>query len=220
MTLLVVAYASIEPLFEVGFGSGFGETSFATLYSVLMLSATSWVCFQIARQRDQETVGSGNRAGFFWRFVGYAFAFLALDEGLQIHENLDRLLHIILGVTENAWTDRIDDLIVLGYGLAGMAVLVRYRSEILRVPNTKWYLAFAFFLFLITVTFDILSNRDEYLDWLNLEGQTRETVRFFATLAEEGGKLFAISALLVGFASAFQPNIAESDLSRSADLSN
>jgi hypothetical protein len=204
-TFVVVAYAGLG----AGFGSGFEEASFATAYSVLMMAAASWACFQVAKQRDAET-GGQDGVRFFWRFVGFAFAFLALDEGLQIHENLDKLVHIILGLTETAWTDRIDDFLILGYGLAGVAFLIRYRSEILRVPNARWYLGLAFGLTLVSVTFDVLSNRNEYLDWLNLHGQAREDVDFFADLMEEGGKLFAVSALLIGFASAFNPTVKRS----------
>lgn len=200
-TLLVVIYASLDPVLGIGFGSGFDELSFATLYSVGLLGATAWVCFQLAELREGAWRDGRFHARFLWRFLGWAFVFLALDEALQIHENLDKLIHIILAMDETAWTDSIDDVILLSYGLAGLAILVRCRAEVFRVPAARRYLALAFGLFLVSVVFDVLTNRKAYLDWLELEGQARDGVSAFAAIVEEGGKLFTGAALLVGFGS-------------------
>lgn len=199
-TFLVIAFASIRVIFGIILGSGFEEASLATLYSVCLLMLTAWICFQIAGER-QSRAGASN--AHFWRFVGVAFAFLAMDEGLQIHERLDHLIHLVFGITETAWSDRIDDLIVIGYGIAGVAILFRFRTEISETPGSIRYLAIAFCLFLVSSVIDVLTNRNEFLDWFQLQGQLRFTVEVLAEIVEEGGKLLAVTALLLAFSAAW-----------------
>jgi hypothetical protein len=146
LSALVIVYGSLDGLIGLGYGSGFGELSIATLWSVILLGMTSRVCFRIADLR----LGTGTEGTayprFFWRFVAFSFAFLAIDEALQVHENLDKLVHLLAGLRETALTDRIDDAIVLIYALAGAIVLIRYRRELERVPGTLGRLAVAFAL--------------------------------------------------------------------------
>lgn len=57
-----------------------------------------------------------------WAIIASGFLFLAADEVLRIHENLDQLIHYVFGLKETNLTDRIDDLIVGMYGLVGIGV--------------------------------------------------------------------------------------------------
>lgn len=199
LTALVIVYGSLEGLFGVDYGSGFGELSVATLWSVLLLGMTSRVCFHIAALRSGTGADGTRGPRFFWRFVAFSFAFLAVDDALQVHENLDKLVHQIAGLSETALTDRLDDVIVLGYALAGAIFLLTYRDELERVPGTIGRLAIAFALALVSAAFDVLTNRSEYLDWMGLQGQLRQMVDWAATVIEEGAKLLAGATLLLTF---------------------
>ena len=75
-------------------GAGLNEKSFATVFSVALLWMTSRTCFKINRVKtEQDTHATGSSdARVIWLFLGYSFAYLALDELLQIHENIDKYL--------------------------------------------------------------------------------------------------------------------------------
>jgi hypothetical protein len=163
------------------------------------MGLTSWVCFQIADLPDTHGKEGTREYRFFWRFVAFSFAFLAVDDGLRVHEHLDKLLHFIFGIEETGLTDRLDDLIVLCYIVAGGVILYRYRSEITRVPGTAPLLAVAFLLALVMVVLDTLSGRMDYLDWFELKGRTRRTVHALITITEESAKLLGGATLLVTF---------------------
>lgn len=199
LTALVIFFGSLEAFFGLGYGSGFDERTVATLWSVLLLGLTSRVCFQIANLRSGAGADGTRTPRFFWRFVAFSFAFLAIDDGLQVHENLDKLVHLVAGLRETALTDRFDDAIVLAYALAGAVFLIRYRNELERVPGTVVGLAIAFALALVSAAFDVMTNRSEYLDWMGLEGQVRDMTDSAATIIEEGAKLLAGATLLVTF---------------------
>lgn len=197
-TVAVILFGSLE-LVGFSYGSGFGETSVATLWSVLLLGMTSWVCFRVAADYVDNRQESYRGARLFWRFLAFSFAFLALDDGLQVHEGLDKLIHWSLGLEETAVTDRLDDIIVLAYALAGAFILYVNRSELVRVPGTVELLYVAFGLAVTSAFFDVLTNRQEYLDWFGVEGATRESIAFLSTIAEEGTKLLAGATLLFTF---------------------
>ena len=181
---------------------GFAEHSLATFYSVLMLVGISLIAFHTARLRARQTNGPATHAPLFWRLVGVSFLYLALDEGAQIHEHLDRWFHQALGIAETAWTDRIDDLILLIYGMAGLVLIYLFRSEMLRSEKVRRYLVYAFLLFLITVLLDVLTNRSEYLDVMGLTGRLRQWVGFATNSLEEIIKLLVGATLLLSFAEA------------------
>ena len=193
---------------------GLGEHSFATYYSIALLVGISLIAFHTARHRAEDTDGSKRHAPLFWRLVGLAFLYLALDEGLQIHENLDRWFHRAFSVSETAWTDRIDDLILLFYGCVGMAMIYVFRTEMLGSAKVRRYLVNAFLLFLITVLLDVLTNRSEYLDWMGLTGSVRQWVGVSTNALEEIIKLFVGATLLLAFSEASRAlgrNTAQSD---------
>jgi len=198
ITCAVLLYASLKPLFGFGFGSGFDEGTVATLYSVILLGTIGWVCFRIGKARA--AAGAPGQTRPFWRFVGAAFVFLALDEGIQIHEGLDDLLHILLIGEETAWSDRIDDVIVLAYGLAGAALLVRHRQE-LRISGIDLRLiAIAFGVFLVSGLVDIATNRSEYIALIGLGDLDEVMLENIEEAIEESTKLIAGALLLLGFA--------------------
>jgi hypothetical protein len=59
-------------------------------------------------------------------------AFAALDELAAIHETLDKQVHHMLHVQETSLTDRLDSVLVSGYGLIGLLTLYVFRQEVYR----------------------------------------------------------------------------------------
>src|SRR5688572_11940819 len=66
----------------------FGEKRLQTLASVAVLFWSAGVCLAIALQRIPHTPFAP-----FWRNAAILFAYLGLDELLQIHENIDKAIH-------------------------------------------------------------------------------------------------------------------------------
>lgn len=91
------------------------------------------------------------------------FVFLAIDELVEVHEHLDEWIHLWLGVRETALSDRLDDMIVALYAIAGMAALALARDEIRpfreALPATAGGLA----AFGVMVVVDALTNRPDVI---------------------------------------------------------
>ena len=182
-------------------GAGLNEKSFATVFSVALLWMTSRTCFKINRfKTEQDTHATGSSdARVIWLFLGYSFAYLALDELLQIHENIDKFIHYVSGMEETGWSDRIDDLILLIYGVVGLVVLFIYRAEILTAPHLLRFLRLAFLFAVVSLVVDAVSTNEGYLASMQIDESLHRTVKGWVKLLEESTKLLAGAALLSGF---------------------
>nr|WP_319398940.1 hypothetical protein [uncultured Carboxylicivirga sp.] len=75
-----------------------------------------------------------------WLMISKGFTFLALDEILLIHENIDKWIHAFFQITQTHLTDRIDDFIILLYGIVDGLLMIKNRRLFL---NNKPGLALA-----------------------------------------------------------------------------
>ena len=114
----------------------FGEGRAIDVMSALFLSVAgsfAWACFLLRWQ----TLGEGR---LFWMLLAVGFLFVALDEMLEFHENVDYWLR----GTWVGWPPLFrnwNDVIVISYGLGGIALLARYWREIARLPQAFILLA-------------------------------------------------------------------------------
>jgi len=100
----------------------FDELQPFTFYTGGLLMIIAFVCHQCHKLASAEHKG-------VWLVMCVGFAFLAADELMQIHENLDRRIHHLLGADPNHWlTNHLDDLLVLAYGAAGIWYFARHRQ--------------------------------------------------------------------------------------------
>ncbi|SDE92147.1 hypothetical protein [Limimaricola pyoseonensis] len=178
----------------------FRESGIVTYGSVLLLAAISWTAFRIGRIRRDRAKPLLRDPRAVWVAIGAGFAFLALDDLAQVHENLDRLIHYILGMEQTALTDRLDDAIIGLYGLAGLAVLWLCRSELRRFGGLLPWLGLGFSLLALQVVIDLISNGSEWLDLLDIAEARRPLWADVLGIVEEAAKLFAEAAFLSGFA--------------------
>ncbi len=214
----IVAYTllaiTVSLLVGVAFGDislGFDESNVATLASVILLSLTAFTSFRIHKIRTPQIDGSWRDPAHIWAIIGAGFVFLALDDGLRLHEQMDNWFHRLSDREESAYTDRIDDLIILAYGLVGLAVLYAYRSEIIRVKGFVTLLAIGFVLFFLQVGIDAVTNRDEYLTILEVPREHFRTTREWMQVLEESVKLIAEAFFLAGFIHVLRHDSAVSD---------
>jgi len=133
---------------------------------------------------------------FVWLLIALGFLFLAVDEVAKIHESLDRFVHRILQRPETALTDRLDDAILLGYGLSGVAVLYVYRSELISYRTVLPLVICGFVLFLFMGLLDALVNRPDVFLFMGISQEGSASLGKWIGGVEEGLKILAEAAFL------------------------
>ena len=115
---------------------------------------------------------------------------------MLIHEQLDKLLHVLLGLENNAMTDRIDDAIVGLYGIVGLIVMVFYRNELKQYRSSLRYLVLGFLFLYLMVAVDTLINRDDILLMAMTPGAVERAYPWLEVL-EEGAKIISEAFLVI-----------------------
>lgn len=181
----------------------FGERHLMTWISGFQLAATAWFAWKIWLERKAGEIFKWKNPSTVWIIMSFGFFFLTLDELAKIHENLDALVHKIFNLTETAITDRIDDLLLLLYGLIGIAVLFRYRSEFLKYRKSFNFLFIAAMLSVISIFLDVLANRVDILNFVLKDELLALKVFEWAGLVEDILKIFAEIFFLGAFIRCF-----------------
>jgi hypothetical protein len=182
----------------------FRESSYTTWVSGAQLLAIGLLAWKIWRRRGGWLFPDGwKEPSFLWFLIAIGFFFLSVDELVQVHESVDRSIHDLLGLTETAVTDRLDDVLVAGYGLIGLAVLFVYRHEF-RLLRPDFVLIIAgFILMSLMVVLDIVSSDTEIFA-LFVSAEAARTLAGWAAAAEDAFKLLAEAAFLAAFYSAYR----------------
>jgi hypothetical protein len=179
--------------------AGFFWTEVFEVVSVIVLLAIAAVCARIyaVRRRPEATWFGGTER--IWLLISLGFVFLALDEALSIHEAIDVLIHRVLAMRETWFTDRIDDIIILVYGVLGILILFAHRAEFRGLAGYRRYFVVGFLLLAVMVALDLLSNRRDFLHATGLAHSWVPSVHHVLEVAEEVAKLLAEGAFLLGF---------------------
>lgn len=162
-----VACIVLEPVFHIYKRRPFDEDGALTLLSFCLLLLTSMLTFRIWRLRKGADAFRLLDKRTIWLLMAVGFLYLAVDEKSLLHEGVDISLHKMLGITPDAFTSRLDDLLIGLYGLIGMAALWLYRAEILRFPSCLRLLVIGFAGLFLSVLSDTVSSRSDFLEaWL------------------------------------------------------
>lgn len=207
LTWLVLADVTIWTL-AVIFGKTpatyMAEGKLISFVSAAHLVAIGVISFALYRRRQAQEAASPTAATSgpgksfrLWLLTGLGFLFLAVDELAQGHEHIDDLIHWLFQMQPTLLTSRLDDLIVLLYGVSGLAVLIYYRREWKQVSGFKPYLAAGFILFLLMVAVDMGTSRMDLLNALFPGKENYMPVYKWLNAIEEGFKVLA-EAMLVG----------------------
>jgi hypothetical protein len=117
----------------------------------------------------------------FWFAMAALLAWTAGDDLFVLHERVDRALHAGLDLDpDHPVTDRLDDLIVAGYGVAAVALAYRHRGRLASLPWTVLILAVASGLFALMVLADTLHVSKTLEDALKVLAGTLILVGFLA----------------------------------------
>jgi lipopolysaccharide/colanic/teichoic acid biosynthesis glycosyltransferase len=141
-----------------------GDNRLVSDFSALQLLVVAWLAAAIfhARKPAAETP-LWQQPRLVWLLIALGFCFLTADQLFDLHEGMDNVLHTLFRIRETAWTDRIDDFIVMGYGLCGLGVLWAYRHELAKFFGLLPFLAFGFVFFGLSAVCDVASNRPDFI---------------------------------------------------------
>lgn len=185
LLMLVAGYVVYENL-----SKHYREGSIGTHISILLLSLIALTSFQIFLHRQKRVI---------WLLISLGFVFLAFDDGLLIHERLDKALHRLLDIRQTKLTDRLDDALIGLYGLIGAFFMYRYREEILQYKVLLRYLGMGFAILAVYVATDIATNDDEFLLWLGFPETSMDFLGRSLGGFEDFCKLMAEAVFLAGF---------------------
>lgn len=178
----------------------YGEFQLVTFISFIKLLAISRVNWNIFKSKGGTVRGINfNNDYALWLIISAGFLFLALDDLFLIHEGTDKLIHFILGMKETGLTDRIDDLIVVVYGVLGLLILYSYRHEIYRYRRSLSYIVFGFGFLFIRIVIDIITNRNDIIPLIISDENVETYLNNFLAITEGATKLLAQSFFLAGF---------------------
>ena len=174
-----------------------GEGEPITWLSFVHLLVTSGIAGGIFYCRTGGSLREGWRnPAFVWLLIALGFFFLAIDEVAKIHESLDHFVHRVLQLQETGLTDRLDDAIMLGYGLIGVAVLYVYRCELGHYRAALPLVLCGFVLFVCMGLLDALVNRNDIFFFMGISQEGSDFLGKWLSGVEEGLKIFAEAALL------------------------
>jgi hypothetical protein len=186
-------------LVVAGFVAVYFEDGFTEALSFAFLIVLSVICRRIFEARRDDEVYWWRHISRIWLLISLGFLFLAIDEAFSVHERLDTMLHRYLLGRESALSDRIDDLIVLCYGVIGIAIIFLHMREMRFFRASLNYIWAGLAFMAIMVLFDAVTNRDDVLRILFVDADNREFARNAGVLAEEFAKLIAEVLLVIGF---------------------
>jgi len=207
---ILVPFVSALVLVGVFIGV-FMDDDATEVVSAIVLLITSVICRRILDVR--RAPGTWMFAGptRIWALISLGFMFLAIDELLSLHEKMDRLIHLLLGLEETGWSDRIDDFIIFLYGLIGAGLMYLHRTEFRGLARFYRYLVIGFVLMFLSVLFDAANNRHEIADLLGWEGQA---LAWYVEITKDGEEILKVLAevfFLFGFLSIFKHFFDERD---------
>lgn len=186
----------------------FGENGFITWISVLQLLVIAVFCWKISIVRSKRIKSAPIRLSkssvIFWRIMAMGMFFFALDEGLEIHENLDKGIHTLLQKESTSFSGRLDDFIILFYAIAGLIIIYLFKNEFKNfIASLSWFI-WGFFFSLWTIVLDMVGhNRATFTKFANNLEQLNEIHHWFSAI-EEIPKILAGGAFLVAFYYCFQ----------------
>ena len=169
----------------------FKEKGFITTLSCLQLAVggvLAWQIYQVLKHSKNSKLAKGK---LLWLIISLGLFFLALDETLAIHEQIDTLAHDLLSITETNITDLADDAIVGIYLLIFLACIYWQREVIAFFkPSFIWFLI-GFGLTVVMIVLDIASNNDLFTSMFVDNSAQDRIVRLWLAVVEDSAKIFA-----------------------------
>ena len=130
--------------------------------------------------------------------------FVAIDDAIGIHEQMDRWLHTLIGIEETDLSDLADDFIVGGY-LALSLIYIALKWQTIRTFRQSFvFFKIGFILSVVMVLLDILSNNRLFVSMMTDNSAIESTIREWVGVLEDSVKIFAEGMFIVGMYKCWQ----------------
>jgi hypothetical protein len=185
-------------------GLHFEEEGFITYVSCLQLLIAAILAGKIfGRERATHNFKTA-KSELFWLIISIGLFFLALDDALEIHENIDLWLHSFFDFQETNFTDFADDIVVGGYVLLFLVYIAKKWQTIQVYKPSFRFFKIGFILTVVMIIFDLVSNND-YFTSLFLEDPAQgRVIRQVLGVLEDILKIFAEGIFIVGIYKCWQ----------------
>ena len=178
----------------------FAQQGYVSWFSFLQILVVAYLAWKTFKSRKSAAKANNWKAGYnLWAILSLGFLFLGLDEILELHENLDHLIHHVFQIQETQITDRIDSLIVLIYALFGISILYWAKSELKKFKSAFALFGIAFTLTFMMICFDLLTDSKDFVYWLFVNHSIADIAHQSLVIVEECCKIFAGGMFIAAF---------------------
>ena len=176
----------------------FDEGRFMTYFSCLQLLIVSAFAWKIFRLEKKSSSADLVKNAVFWLMVCLGTFYLALDDALSIHEEIDKSMHRLFNIEETLVTDLADDIIVGIYLIIALVYIFSQWQNLQLFRSSFVYFKVGFVLGAIMVLADILSNNTLFVSMVTDDSQLANQITTSLGVFEETAKIIAEGFFLVG----------------------
>lgn len=185
-------------------GLNFEEEGFITYASCLQLLIAAILAGKIFGRERATLNFKTPKSGLFWLIISIGLFFLALDDGLEIHEKIDLWLHSFFQLQETNFTDFADDIIVGAYLLLFLAYIARKWQTIQVYKPSFRFFKIGFILTVVMIIFDLVTNNDYFTSLFIEDPAQGRVIRQILGILEDMIKIFAEGIFIVGIYKCWQ----------------
>ncbi len=182
----------------------FGEKGFISTISFMQLLLTailSGKIYQIAKYAANPQLG---KTILLRLVISLGLVFLALDETLSIHEQVDSLAHDWLRIEETNITDLADDLLVGLYLLLFLIYIFFQRRKIYLFKSSFIFFILGLSMAGMMVVCDLASNNSLFTSIIIDNAAQERLARQWLGVIEDSAKIFAEGMFIVGIYKCWQ----------------
>ena len=204
-SLAVTLAISLAVVLDVSPETYFGEidqSGYITYLSFIQLSIAAVLSLKIYRKvRFSRQL---NKTSWFWLIACIGLFFLALDDVIGLHEQIDFWIHDWFELKETNLTDLIDDLVVIGY-LAIFIVCVAFKWQTIKVFQRSFiFFKLGFILALVMAVLDLVSNNALFISMVTEDEELILAIREWLGAIEDSVKIFAEGMFIIGIYKCWQ----------------
>ncbi len=134
-----------------------------------------------------------------WLLMAGGLVFLAADEVFEFHENFDFWVHRTFHLRETALSDRIDDAVIVLYGLTSLGVLWVYRREMVPFRALRGVMIVGFAFAFGCMVFDTVADRIDVLHFFLRDRARAKIWQYWFGVGDDACKLLAEGCFTAAF---------------------
>lgn len=178
-----------------------GLITWLSFIQLLIAAVLSRNIFKIVKSVPQLKI---NKSSVFWLTICLGLFFLALDDLLGIHEQMDYWIHQLFQLKETEVSDLIDDVIVGGY-LIFFLIYVAFKWQIIKVFRRSFiFFKLGFILSAAMVILDVATNNRLFISMIIDDGAIASSIQQWLEVIEDSAKIFAEGMFIVGIYQCWQ----------------